>query len=278
MYHETLKKKPQARSASPPTADGARRYRIQAIDRAVQILNCFAEGEGELTVQAIAERTGLHKSTAHRILMALHHNGFIGQDASGSYHLGLHLFNLGHLAVSRLSLQDVARPILKDLMKAARETAITGILDSDQVVLLDAIDGPGALFMPTRIGASSPAYCTSLGKALLAGMTEQDVRRIMGARAFRRRTPKTIRDVDSLLEELEVVRQRGYAFANQELEPGLSGVGAAILDHSGAAVAAIAVAGPSTRLRPSAALGKLVRDHAARISAGMGFRPAPSGP
>jgi IclR family transcriptional regulator, KDG regulon repressor len=256
-----------------PPAARAGRYRIQALDRAAAILNCFEVGEPELNVRDIAERTGLHKSTAHRILMALQHNGFVEQDAaSGRYHLGLQLVKLGEHAVQRLDVRMVARPFLEELATQTKETVHLAVMDGDQVVMLDRVDGPHALGAPSLPGRLFPAYCTSLGKAMLSGLDDAEVKRLLGNRPLKRFTTKTLRSVDALLDDLRGVRRRAYASADEELEVGLCTVAAAIRDRAEAIVGAVGVSGPSARLRTPilSALGERVRKTAGLISARLG--------
>jgi DNA-binding IclR family transcriptional regulator len=263
-----------ARAEPPVAARGpAERYRIQALDRAAAILNCFVE-QPELNVRDIAERTRLHKSTAHRILMALQYNGLVEQDpASGRYHLGLQLVKLGEHAVGRIDVRMIARPFLADLAAQSEETVHLAVRDGDQVVTLDRVDGPHSLTTPSLPGRLFPAYCTSLGKAILAGLDDAEVRRVLGTRPLKKFTAKTLASVDAVLEDLRTVRKRGYATSEEEIAAGLNTVGAALRDHTGAVVAAISIAGPSTRLRPSSlsGLGERVKKTAALISGRLGY-------
>jgi DNA-binding IclR family transcriptional regulator len=269
------------RRAAPAPAARARRYRIQALDRAAAVLNCFEVGEPELNVRDIAERTGLHKSTAHRLLMALQHNGFVEQDPrSGRYHLGLQLVKLGEHAVQRLDVRMIARPLLEELAAQTGETVHLAVLDAAQVVMLDRVEGMAHLSTPSLPGRLFPAYCTSLGKALLAGLEDAEVRRLVGGRPFKRLTARTLPGVDALLDDLRGVRRRGYATTEDELEVGLTTAGAAIRDRAGAVVAAISIGGPSPRLRavPLSQAGERVKRTADLVSAQLGFRPAAAPP
>jgi IclR family transcriptional regulator, KDG regulon repressor len=268
-------KRAATRSRARPRPDGrASRYRIQALDRAAAILNCFGLDRPELNVRDIAEKTGLHKSTAHRILMALHHNGLVEQDApSGRYHLGLQLVKLGEHALQRLDVRVVARPHLEELAGQSKETVHLAVMDGDQVVMLDRVDGPHALATPSLPGRLFPAHCTSLGKAILAGMDDVDVVRLLGSRPLKRHTARTITSVEALLAELRTVRKKGYATAEEELEVGLCTVGAVVRGHSGAILGAVSISGPSARLRTATlnALGERVKKTAERISAQLGY-------
>lgn len=249
-------------------------YRIQVIDRAARILDCFSFDEPELSVSEISAATRLHKSTAHRILMALEHNGFIEQNPETSkYHLGIKLFKLGHQAVARLNLRDVARPYLKALMEETGETVHLAVLDNDQVLYLDKVEGAHALRMPSRVGRHIPTYCTSLGKAMLSCLDEREVRRILLGQPLRRHTHNTARNLEVLLGELKKTRKRGYAVDNEEIELGLRCVGAPIRDYTGEMVGAISVAGPSARLVPDKIplTGNFVMKVAASISQQLGY-------
>jgi DNA-binding IclR family transcriptional regulator len=253
------------------------RYRIQALDRAAAILNCFDANDQELNVRDVGERTGLHKSTAHRILMALQHNGFVEQNPiSGRYHLGLQLVKLGEHAISRLDVAVIARPFLADLAERTRRRVHLAVMDGDQVVILDRADGADAARTPSWPGRLFPAHCTAMGKAMLAGMDEQEVRRLVGKRQLKRFTAKTITSVDSLVVELRTVGRRGYSVADQEMGLGLVTVGAGIRNHVGTVVAALSVSASSTESRGTtlSGLAEEVKKTAARISSRLGYRPA----
>jgi IclR family transcriptional regulator, KDG regulon repressor len=250
------------------------RYRIHVIDRAVQILDCFGFDHPELSVSEVGLITGLHKSTAHRILMALEYNDLIKQNPeTGKYHLGIKLFKLGHQAVSQLNLRETCRPFLIRIMNKTQETVHLAILDDDEVLYLDKVEGPHALRMPSRVGRHIPTYCTSLGKAMLSCLDEQEVKRILRKQALKAYTPNTIKNLDLLLADLRAIRNRGYSIDNEEIEIGLRCVGAPIRDHTGTMIAAISVAAPSARLTEQKipVAGRQVMELAAAISKELGY-------
>lgn len=249
-------------------------YRIQVIDRAAQILECFRFDAHELGVREISQRTGLHKSTAHRILIALQYNGLIQQNPeTGDYHLGIKLFKLGQLAVMRLNLREIARPLLRVLMEETRETVHLAILDEEQVFYLEKVEGPYALRMPSRVGRHIPPHCTSLGKAMLSCLEEAEVRRMLGSDSLKPYTAHTMRTADALMTELRRTRRRGYAVDNEEIEIGLRCVGAPLRDYSGALAGAVSVAGPTARFTRDKVsfFAGLVKKTAASISSQLGF-------
>jgi IclR family transcriptional regulator, KDG regulon repressor len=278
--YETTRRTAPARKASGARSAGPARYRIQAIERATRVLDCFDFDKPELSVRDVAAGAGLHKSTAHRILMALQYNGLVAQDPeTGCYHLAIKLFKLGQQAVARLKLREVAKPFLRRLMEESKETAYLAVLDTDRVIYLDRVEGPHALGMPFRPGRCVAMHCTSLGKALLSCLSDAEVRQVVPAEPFVRHTAKTLRNVEALVEELQTVRRRGWALVDEEAEVGLRCVGAPVRDYSGTLVAAISISGPSTRMKQSAlpALGALVKKTAETISAQLGHERSVAG-
>ena len=274
-----LRNKVAASYEKPPAAlsEGSRLYRIQVIDRAAEVLNCYSFDRPELSVSEIAQMTGLHKSTAHRILMALEHNGLIRQiEETGRYHLGIKLFTLGNQAVARLNVRDVARPYLIKLMKDTGETVHLAVLDGNQVLYLEKVEGVHALRMPSRVGRRIPTYCTSLGKAMLSCLEKHQVKELLQGQRLKSYTPHTITNIDRLSKVLEHTRKQGYAVDNEEIELGLRCVGAPIYDYSGSMVGAVSIAGPSARLSMEKVppLGAKVIKVAGAISHDLGYAPS----
>jgi IclR family transcriptional regulator, KDG regulon repressor len=250
------------------------RYRIHVIDRAAQILDCFGFDHQELSVSQIGAMTALHRSTAHRILMALEYNDLIQQNPeTGKYRLGMKLFKLGHQVVSHINLREIGRPFLTRIMNETKETVHLAVLDEDQVLYLDKVEGPHALRMPSRVGRRIPTYCTSLGKAMLSCLDDQEVKNIFRGQVLRPSTVNTVKTLNQLLADLRMIRKRGYAVDNEEIEIGLRCVGAPIKDYTGAMVGAISVAAPSARLSSQKipAVGRLVVSTAAAISEKLGY-------
>lgn len=254
--------------------DHSDRYRIHVIDRAAQILDCFGFDHQELSVSEIGAKTHLHRSTAHRILMALEYNDLIQQNPeNGKYRLGIKLFRLGHQAASHLNLREICRPFLTRVMEKTKETVHLAVLDEDQVLYLDKVEGPHALRMPSRVGRRIPTYCTSLGKAMLSCLDDQEVKNVLRVQVLRPYTVNTVKTLNQLLTDLRMIRKRGYSVDNEEIEIGLRCVGAPIKDYSGAMVGAISVAAPSARLSSQkiSTIGRLVVATAEEISEKLGY-------
>jgi IclR family KDG regulon transcriptional repressor len=152
------------------------RYRIQAIERAVAILNVFSVDESELGVTEIAERVGLHKSTVHRFMVNLDAAGLVERNPrSGRYRLGLHIFELGGLVMQRMNLWDEALPFLEGLVRDTGETGHLAVLDGGEAIYIERVEARRPLRVPSAIGRGYPAHATNLGKVLLADLPRERV-------------------------------------------------------------------------------------------------------
>jgi IclR family acetate operon transcriptional repressor len=231
-------------------ASGDARYRIQAIERAVAILNAFSAEEPELRVSQLAERLELHKSTVHRFLVNLEAAGLVERNArTGRYRLGLRIFELGGLVMQRMDLWDEALPFLEGLVRDTGETGHLAVLDGVEAIYIERVEARRALRVPSAVGRGYPAHATNLGKVLLAYLAREEVGQVV-SRGLQGFTSNTITDADALDAELALIRERGYAVDNEEYDEGLRCIGAPVWDHTGRVIAAIGIGGPVTRITP----------------------------
>jgi DNA-binding IclR family transcriptional regulator len=248
-------------------------YKVQALDRAFAVLDLLAESDTPLGLAQVASSLQLHKSTAHRFLMVLEHHRMVERIGDGKFRLGLRLFDLGSRAIEQHDLRDRAKPYLRRLVSETEETAHLCIFEQARVIYIDKIEPARSVRMITRIGASNPMYCTSVGKAILASLPEERINDILRSTRFERFTHRTLTSVDALRTEIEKTRRRGYAVDDEELEEGLRCIAVPVLDAQKMPVAAVSVSGPTFRLTsqklPSIAnnLLQCVRE----ISIDMGF-------
>ena len=231
-----------------PSGFPAARYKVDAAAKALELLSVFSFREPRLSLADLATRTGIPRATAFRLLSTLEQSGFLAKD-HGAYQLGIKCFVLGNIVAGGLDLRETAHPHLVALRDATRETTQLAILDHWQVVYLDRILGPFPTgFMRSRAGAILPAYCTGLGKALLAYRPEAEVAAWAATQKFAALTPRTITSAKRLLKELRIVHERGYAVDDQEREKGVRCLAAPVRNHTGDVVAAISIAGPIDRM------------------------------
>lgn len=237
--------------AAERSAVGDARYRIQAIERAMAILNAFSLEEPELRVSELADRLGLHKSTVHRFLVNLEAAGMIERNTrTGRYRLGLRIFELGGLVMHRMDLWDEALPFLEGLVRDTGETGHLAILDGGEAIYVERVEARRPLRVPSAVGRGYPAHATNLGKVLLAHLDPRDLQRVVSEHGLAGFTSNTITDADQLDAELTVIRERGYAVDNEEYDEGLRCIGAPVWDHTGRVIAAIGIGGPVTRVTP----------------------------
>jgi DNA-binding IclR family transcriptional regulator len=248
-------------------------YKVQALDRAFAVLDLLGESETPLGLAQVASSLQLHKSTAHRFLMVLERHRMVERTTGGKFRLGLRLFDYGNRAIEKYDLRERAQPHLRRLVTETEETAHLCILEGHHVIYIDKIEPARSVRMITRIGASNPVHCTSVGKAMLAFLPEDRIAEIMKRLRFERFTTRTISTAEALRTEIEKTRRRGYAVDDEELEEGLRCIAVPVLDSQRLPVAAVSVSGPSFRVTaqklPSIAnqLLQCVRG----ISADMGF-------
>src|SRR4051794_34509965 len=246
-----MKRSPTGLSAKAkrrPTIPSPARYTVDAAAKALELLSVFSFREPRLSLAELASRTGIPRATAFRLLSTLEQSGFLDK-VHGAYQLGIKCFVLGNIVAGGLDLRETARPHLVALRESTRETTQIAILDHWQVVYLERMLSPLSVgYMRSRAGAILPAYCTGLGKTLLAYRPEAEVAAWAATQKFTPLTPRTITSAKKLLKDLAAIRERGYGLDQEEREKGVTCIAAPISNHSGDVVAAISVAGPTERM------------------------------
>ncbi len=218
----------------------------------MDLLATFSAAEPELTLTELSSRLNLSVSTVYRLLVTLDDRGYVERNPqTGGYSLGVACLDLGTVFLSKLEIRDRILPLLESLREACRETVHLAIMDRDQmeVIYLEKLEGLLPIgMMGSRVGGRAPAYCTGLGKCLLAYVEESAVRDFYSTNGMRAYTPNTLTDLTGLLLELEKIREHAYAIDDVEHEPDVKCVAAPVWNHRQAVVAAISVAGPQQRM------------------------------
>lgn len=244
---------------------------VQSVDRAVTILEILAR-EGEAGVTEIAKEIGVHKSTAFRLISALEGRELVEQNAErGKYRLGVGIVRLAGSAAARLDLVQEARPVCRQLAADTGETINIVVMSDHAALYLDQVAGSSAMQPHNWVGQRLPLHATSNGKVLLAFRHESLAELETPLRRF---TDNTITSLRALEAELDKVRKQGYAVAVDELEVGLTAIGAPVHNADDECVASLSASGSSYRLTPERIeeIAKAVRLAADEVSRRLGWR------
>lgn len=227
---------------------------VQSIDRVFDIIEILASAPGGLLLCDIASASGLHVSTAHRLLTSLIDRGYARKDhSSGKYCLTLRFFEVGCKASGAMDLLSLARPQLDTLSDFSQEAVHLVKRDgTDVVYLYKAVPVRMLVRIASYVGGRNPLYCTGVGKCILAHLPEQEVDRIWAESDIHTVTENTITDLDILKKQLKLVRENGYAIDNEENEKDVFCIAAPIFDWQGQPVAAVSVSAPLSRMTQDA--------------------------
>jgi DNA-binding IclR family transcriptional regulator len=253
-------------------------YRVQVLDRALAALEVLASRSTECSLVEICTTLKLHKSTAHRLMMVLEQHRLVDKNPdTGRYRLGLKLFEFGSKAIGAIDLRRHARPYLDRLLRELGETVFFCLLDDGQVFYMEKMESQQSVRTACSVGSRAPAYCTAVGKAMLSELADAEVDEIVHRWGLKAITPNTITTASALKAELRAIRSRGYAIDNEEKEPGLRCVSAAVRGDSGKLLAALSVSGPAFRVTKERVpeIGRAVMKAAGELSDELGYRPAP---
>jgi DNA-binding IclR family transcriptional regulator len=239
----------------------------------LRILEALQGSSAGLGLKAICDRTGIHKSTAHRFLKHLERERYLIRTEAGAYLIGPRLSQLSARGNHEATLQAVARPILWELWKSTQETVNLAVLDQGTVLYVDVIESPHEFRLSSRVGTRRSVHVTALGKALAAFLPAETRENLLSSIAFHPATPRTIGNLVQFRQELQKIRRQGYAVDDEEAVQGARCVSAPILNSDGEPIAAASVSGPVTRVSPNvvAALAGAVTSAAQAISTAMGF-------
>ncbi|WP_353611392.1 IclR family transcriptional regulator [Bacillus sp. FJAT-27251] len=248
---------------------------IQSIERAADVLELFLSSDQYLSVKEISDRLGLSKSTVHGIIKTLEFRGYLKQNpADQKYKLGMKLFELGNQVSQQINIAEIARPVIKELVQSMQETVHLVVYENGEVIYVEKLDGPRALRIYSHIGKRAPIHCTGVGKAILAHLDDAKVEELLSNDDLKPFTEHTMTDKQQVKQQLESIRERGYAVDDEEIELGLQCVAAPIFDHKGKAVAAISCAAPKMRLDQEKLNLAIIqiKGAASRISASLGYK------
>lgn len=248
---------------------------IQSVARAIEILKYIADNGNSVGLTAIAEGVDLNFSTAHGLLSTLKQYGLVYQNESaGKYSLGMSLFELGQVVHRSMDVRVISLPYIRMFSGKYGETVHLGVLSEYEVFYIEKVDSFRSIRMISQVGLRNPAYCTGLGKVLLAGLSESEIANYIKTKELKRFTSNTITNGEDLKRQLEIIRKQGYGLDNEEIEAGLRCIAAPVRNHQGRVVAAISISIPANRLQEEQ-IPAIIEDAMATaldISVRLGYR------
>lgn len=245
---------------------------IQVIERMMSLLDVLANTPGPATLKMLSQATGLHPSTAHRILAMMTHSRLVARRDASTYALGIRLLELGNIVKSRINIREVALPFMQQLHDTIDESINLAIRDGDEIVYIERTSSGGSrVRVVYLVGDRAPLHLTSLGKLFLAAENVAEVRAYSKRTGLPGKTPHSLTSLAALEKELDKIRQHDLAYDNEEAEIGLRCLAAPIRDDQGTIVAGLSISAPTDRHDPDWIAQ--IKTTAEAISSALGYRP-----
>jgi DNA-binding IclR family transcriptional regulator len=244
---------------------------IQVLERMFALLDLLASQQDPVSLKDISEQTGLHPSTAHRILNDLTLGRYVDRPQAGNYRLGMRLLELGNLVKERLDVREAALAPMRDLHKLTHQAVNLSVRQGDEIIYIErAYSERSGMQVVRTVGGRAPLHLTSVGKLFLAHDEPTRVRAYAARTGLTGHTRNSITDIQRLEKELAQVRNSGVARDDEELELGVRCVAAGVYDDQGRLLAGLSISAPADRLEDGWV--ERVKATAAQISTALGYR------
>jgi IclR family transcriptional regulator, pca regulon regulatory protein len=230
---------------------------VGALDKGLKIVEAFEASTPSLTLTEAARRTGLSRAAARRYLLTLVSLGYAEFDGK-SFSLTPKILRLGYAYLSTASLPKLAQPVLDGIGQKLREVVSLAILDGTEIVILARSASLRVLSAATGVGMRLPAYCTAMGRVMLADLPDVEVEHLLAKTALKRFTPRTKADPQQLLAEIAIARAKGYSINDEELELGLRAIAVPVTNAQGRVVVSISVSLQAARMTAEEMVGKIL--------------------
>ncbi|MFT6589497.1 MAG: IclR family pca regulon transcriptional regulator [Rhodoferax sp.] len=245
---------PDAAPITPPQPGDS--Y-VQSFARGLDVIRSFSAQAPQQTLSEVASRTGLTRAGARRLLLTLLTLGYVESDGK-RYHLTARILDLGFAYLSSMPIWNLAEPVMEELVAQVKESCSAAVLDGSDIVYVLRVPTHKIMRNTLGVGSRLPAYCTSLGRMLLADLPDDELRQRLQASDRKAFTKHTVTDIDALLALIVQVRQQGWCLADQELEEGLISLAAPITNRAGRSIAAINISGQANRTNAREAQERLL--------------------
>lgn len=279
--HRTVSKKPLAFSAahSPaaPESTSSREF-VQGLERGFAVVHAFGADARALSITDVAQRTGLSRAVARRYLLTLQELGYVVQNGA-DFSLTPRILDLGFTYLSTIDVANIAQPMMEEITNTLHESCSAAVLDGSEVVYVARVQAKRIMSINLVVGSRLPAHATSMGKVLLAHLPPQNFDAYLANAPFEALTKRTITTAADLRRHLALVRQRGWAFADQESEVGIRTVAVPLFNHSNKVEAALNVSGHAARVSMEELRRRylpVLLDGARRISRALGATVPPT--
>jgi IclR family pca regulon transcriptional regulator len=220
---------------------------IQSLERGLAVLNSFSRERRTQTLSEVAELTGLTRATARRVLLTFAELGYVHQNGR-SFSLTPKVLDLGYSYLSSLQIVELAQPPMERLVEEVRESSSMSVLDGSEIVYVARVPTKRIMTISLALGSRLPAYPTSMGRVLLAGLSDQEIDEYLTKTHLEQLTPHTITDPVVLRKVIELVRTDGYIEVDQELEEGVRSIAAPITNGRGKVLAAMNISAHASRV------------------------------
>lgn len=221
-------------------------YTIASLEKGIKILELLVQ-HGELSVSEAAKLMDTNRAGSHRFISTLKDLGYVEKNENNKYQPTLKIMKLATKVANRFEIRGIARPHMHRLSMKYKETINLGFFKNHEIIHLDKIDSLEVLRMDSALGDKAPAYCTGLGKAILAFLPDHELAHYLENIELKRLAPNTITDKDRFMSELSKIRKDGYAIDDEEMAMGLRCIAAPIFDHNAYPAYALSISGPSMR-------------------------------
>lgn len=219
---------------------------VRALERGLAVINAFSAEHQRLTLSEVARRTGLTRATARRLLHTLVNLGYVEQQNT-SFVLLPKVLDLGYSYLSALRLPDLALPVMEELVVSIRESSSMAVLDGHDIVYVARVPTTRIMTIALALGSRLPAYATSMGRVLLAGLPRPDFDRYLSDVVLKPLTTRTVNSTSQLREIIDQTREEGWCLVDQELEDGVRSIAAPIANNHGRVLAALNVSCHASR-------------------------------
>jgi DNA-binding IclR family transcriptional regulator len=248
----------------------------QTVEKALDILEVFADSKHNLGITEISRKVGLNKSTVYRIVQALKGKGYLIQNPSSTqYSLGYKILELSRSFLSNIELRKIANKYLQELSNESGYTVHLGVLDRKEVVYIDRVEGTDIFQLRyLQIGERVPVHCTASGKCILAFLDDTELENVLQELDLTPFTTKTITSVEELRKELTNIRSLGFSCCNREHNMDLRSIGAPIFTSGFKVIGAVIITAPYSKIKlgETGKYGRMVKEAALKISRDIGGR------